>query len=512
MTADAQKRPILIAGATGYIGARLIPRLLQEGYRVRALARTPGKIAGRSWSGHPNLEIVKGDVLDCESLTQACSGCRAAYYLVHSMDHVSVDFVATDRMAAGNMACAAQAGDLERIIYLGGLGESTETELLSEHLSSRSEVADILNCGKVPVTVLRAAMIIGSGSASFEILRYLVERLPVLITPRWVDVPCQPIGVRNVLHYLIGCLECPETIGRTFDIGQDQVVTYRQLMEIFAEEAGLPKRFIIAMPLLTPRMSSLWIHLLTPVPAVLARPLAEGLRNKVVCREASIRELIPQELFDCRLAIRLAQERVREHQVESSWIDAGAIPPAEWSTPGDPDWTGGTFYNDSRQILLKGRPEEVWRAVVSIGGEAGWYYGDWLWKFRGFLDQLAGGVGLHRGRRCPLEISAGEALDFWRVAQVTKYERLLLVAEMKLPGEATLEFQLEEVEPGQTLLKQIAHFLPQGLPGLLYWYAVTPFHNFIFNGMLRGFAKVSSKTILRGPERMPGASKPHLRS
>jgi len=501
MTADADHRPVLITGATGYIGARLIPRLLQEGFRVRALARAPGKIKGRPWSTHPNLEIVKGDVLDPESLAEACRGCRAAYYLVHSMNHISVDFVSTDRTAAGNMVQAAELCGLERIIYLGGLGESSE--ILSEHLSSRTEVADILKSGKVPVTVLRAAMIIGSGSASFEILRYLVERLPIILTPRWVDVPCQPIGVRNVLHYLIGCLNCPETVGRTFDIGQDQVVTYRQLMEVFAEEAGLPKRLIIALPLLTPRVSSLWINLLTPVPAVLARPLAEGLRNEVVCRESSIRELIPQELFDCRLAIRLAQERVREHQVESSWIDAGAIPPAEWSTPGDPDWTGGTIYNDSRQILVAGKPEEVWRAVVSIGGEAGWYYADWLWKLRGFMDHIAGGVGLHRGRRTQQDISPGEALDFWRVVKVSKHERLLLVAEMKLPGEATLDFRLEEVAPGQTLLTQVACFLPRGFLGLLYWYTVTPFHNFIFDGMLRGFAEVSGKKILRGPEPMP---------
>jgi uncharacterized protein YbjT (DUF2867 family) len=501
MTGDTDQRPVLITGATGYIGARLIPRLLQAGYRVRALARTPGKLHGRPWSDHPNLEIVKGDVLEPESLSAACRGCRAAYYLVHSMNHVSVDFVATDRSAAGNMVRAAEQCGLERIIYLGGLGESSE--LLSEHLSSRTEVADILTSGRVPVTVLRAAMIIGSGSASFEILRYLVERLPIILTPRWVDVPCQPIGVRNVLYYLIGCLECPETIGRTFDIGQDQVVSYRQLMEVFAEEAGLPKRLIIALPLLTPRISSLWIHLLTPVPAVLARPLAEGLRNRVVCREASIRELIPQELFDCRLAIRLAQQRVREHQVESSWIDAGAIPPAEWSTHGDPDWTGGTIYNDSRQILLAARPDEVWKAVVGIGGEAGWYYADWLWKLRGFLDQLAGGVGLHRGRRNQGDLAPGEALDFWRVAQVVKHERLFLVAEMKLPGEATLDFRLEEVAPGRTLLTQVACFLPRGFLGLAYWYAVTPFHNFVFDGMLRGFAKVSGSKIVRGPERMP---------
>lgn len=500
MTLDADNRPILVTGATGYIGARLIPRLLQEGFRVRALARTPGKLHGRPWSEHPNLEIVKGDVLDLASLNDACRGCGGAYYLVHSMNPVSVDFVSTDRVAAGNMVRAAERCGLERIIYLGGLGE--ESDQLSEHLSSRTEVAEILKTGTVPVTVLRAAMIIGSGSASFEILRYLVERLPIILTPRWVDIPCQPIGVRNVLFYLIGCLKSPETAGRTFDIGQDQVVTYRQLMEIFAEEAGLPKRLIIALPLLTPRVSSIWINLLTPVPAVLARPLAEGLRNRVICRESSIRDLIPQELFDCRLAIRLAQQRVREHQVESSWIDAGVIPPAEWSTPGDPDWTGGTIYNDTRQIVIAGKPEDVWRAVVSIGGEAGWYYADWLWKLRGFMDHLAGGVGLHRGRRAQEDISAGEALDFWRVAQVAKHERLLLVAEMKLPGEATLDFRLEELTPGQTLLTQIACFLPRGFLGLLYWYAVTPFHNFIFDGMLRGFAKVSGKKIVRGPVRV----------
>ena len=492
--------PILVTGATGYIGARLIPRLLQAGYRVRALARTPGKIGTRPWSSHPNLEILKVDILDREALIAACRGCQIAYYLIHSMNHLNMDFVRVDREAACNMVAAAEACGLQRLIYLGGLGE--ESEELSQHLSSRTEVADILRSSLVPVTVLRAAMIIGSGSASFEILRYLVERLPIIVTPRWIDVPCQPIGVRNTLRYLIGCLERPETTGQTFDIGQDQVVSYRQLMEMFAEEAGLRKRLIVALPLLTPRMSALWINMLTPVPAVLARPLAEGLRNKVICSESRIRTLIPQELIDCRVAIHLALERAKQQVIESCWTDAGEIPPAEWSTPGDPSWTGGTIYNDSRQILLAATPEEVWRAVVSIGGEAGWYYGDWLWKLRGFMDHLVGGVGLHRGRRAPFDLAAGEALDFWRVVEVSRQQRLLLVAEMKLPGKATLEFRLEEVAPGQTMLQQIAHFLPMGLPGLLYWYAVTPFHNFVFNGMLRGFGKVIVKPVLRGPEPM----------
>jgi uncharacterized protein YbjT (DUF2867 family) len=500
MTDYDRQTPILVAGATGYIGARLVPRLLQAGYRVRVLARSPVKIASRPWAGNPRLEVMKGDVLDYGSLLAACRGCQVAYYLVHSMNPTSDDFTLTDREAARTMASAAGAGGLERIIYLGGLGD--ESEDLSPHLSSRAEVGEILRSGTVPVTELRAAMIIGSGSASFEILRYLMERLPILVTPRWVDVPCQPIGIRNVLNYLIGCLDCTATTGETYDIGQDQVVTYRQLMEIFAEEAGLPKRRIMSVPVMTPRLSAYWIQLLTPVPAVLARPLAEGLRNRVVCHDNRIRDLIPQDLFDCRLAIRLALERVRQHAIESSWTDAGAIPPAEWSSPGDPSWAGGTFYNDSRQILLEATPPEVWKAVMSIGGEAGWYYADWLWKLRGFIDQLIGGVGLHRGRRCPIAVAPGDALDFWRVVRVTEPHRLLLVAEMRLPGEATLEFRLEETAPGQTMLQQVAHFLPRGLLGLLYWYAVTPFHNFVFDGMLKGFAKAISKPVIRGPERM----------
>ena len=375
--------------------------------------------------------------------------------------------------------------------------------ILSEHLSSRTEVGDILRSGTVPVTVLRAAMIIGSGSASFEILRYLVERLPVIITPRWVDVPCQPIGVRNTLNYLIGCLECAGTIGEDLrhrpGPGSDLPAAHGDLRRRgrsaeAADHLGADPDPAAECPVDSP-----------------ADPGAGGPGPAAGGRAAQPRSLPrqphprpdPQELFDCRLAIRLALERVRQHQIESSWTDAGEIPPAEWSTPGDPSWAGGTFYDDSRQILLAASPDEVWKAVIAIGGESGWYYADWLWKLRGILDRLVGGVGLHRGRRCPLDIAPGEALDFWRVVDVTRPHRLLLVAEMKLPGEATLEFRLEEVAPGQTMLQQVAHFLPRGLLGLLYWYAVTPFHNFIFNGMLRGFATAISKPVLRGPERMP---------
>ncbi len=502
MPNNAKSQPIFIAGAGGYIGGRLVPRLLEAGYRVRALARSPEKLRKRRWGNHPLLEIVRGDILDYPSLLQAIEGCRAAYYLVHSMYPEVDDFSHTDRMAAMNMTRAATAAKLQQIIYLGGLGE--EGSGLSHHLQSRSEVGQLLQLGAAPVTILRAAMIIGSGSASFELLRYLVDRLPVILVPRWVDTPCQPIGVRNVLHYLIGCLECPETIGETFDIGQPEILTYHQLMEIYADEAGLGKRRIIPLPFLTPRLSSCLIHLLTPIPHALARPLTEGLKNPVICNDNRIAELLPQDLFDCRKAIKLALERVKQHQVESSWTDSGRIQPAEWSVPGDPAWAGGKMFTDSRRVIIDAEPDAIWPALASIGGEVGWYYANWLWKLRGIMDRLMGGVGLSRGRRDHQEIYPGDALDFWRVVEVEQPKRLLLSAEMKLPGEAVLCFTLKELDGGRTELRQVASFLPRGLLGLAYWYSVTPFHNYVFDGMLRGIAKAANTPVSSGPERFQG--------
>jgi len=494
------EKPVLVAGATGYIGGRLVPRLLDAGHRVRVVVRNPAKLKGRNWADEPRLEIVRGDLLDRESMHAAARGCRAAYYFVHSMNPQVDDYAATDRRAAENMVAAAASGGLERIIYLGGLGE--ESGGMSRHLQSRAEVARHLRGGPVPVTVLRAAMIIGSGSASFEIMRYLVDRLPLMITPHWVKTPCQPIGVRNVLHYLIGCLDHPDTIGQTFDIGQEQIVTYRRLMEIYAEEAGLPQRLVVPLPPMTPRLSSYWIQLVTPVPAALARPLAEGLSSPVVCHDFRIREILPQELFDCRKAIRLALDRIRHQEVETSWSDSGLIPPAEWAMEGDPDWAGGTIFDDSRRIVLDATPEEIWPAVASIGGRTGWYYADWLWHLRGVIDRIAGGVGSSRGRRNAAEIHAGDALDFWRVVEVERPHHLLLVAEMKLPGEAVLAFHLNRTDQG-TELQQIARFLPRGLSGILYWYGVSPFHNYVFTGMLRGIADAVHARTISGPERIP---------
>ncbi len=300
---------LAVLGATGYVGGRLVPRLLAAGYRVRAIGRSLAKLRGRSWAGHPLVELAAGDALQPESLGAALRGASVLYFLVHSMAPGGGDFTRADRDAARNAAGAASAAGVRRIIYLGGLGEDHPG--LSRHLRSRAEVARLLQAGPVPVTVLRAAMIIGSGSASFEILRYLVERLPVMVTPRWIDTPCQPIAIRNVLTYLIGCLDCPQTVGQVFDIGQPRIVTYRELMTIYAEEAGLRRRWIVPVPVLTPRLSSYWIHLVTPVPASLARPLAEGLSNPVLCQEQRLATLVPQELLDCRRAIRLALQRQR---------------------------------------------------------------------------------------------------------------------------------------------------------------------------------------------------------
>ncbi len=502
MTATAQDKPVFVAGATGYIGGRLIPRLLERGYRVRALARNPDKLAARAWADHRNLTIIRGDALAAAALTRAMAGCGAAYYLVHSMNPGVTDFSRTDRTAAENMATAARQAELSQIIYLGGLGE--EQQDLSHHLQSRAEVGLLLRRGPVPVTILRAAMIIGSGSASFEILRYLVEHLPVMITPRWVNTPCQPIGIRNVLTYLIGCLEHPETIGQTFDIGQPNIYSYRELMEIYAEEAKLPKRWIIPVPVLTPRLSSYWIHMVTPVPAAIARPLAEGLSNPVICRENRITRLIPQELFDARKAIRLALDRIRQQQVETAWIDSGQVPPAEWSIEGDPEWAGGSMFDDSRQVILAGQPQDIWPAVSSIGGDSGYYYADWLWQLRGLLDRVIGGVGLRRGRRHPRDLYPGDAVDFWRVVALEKNRFLLLSAEMKLPGKAVLLFRIRALDDNRTELLQTARFLPRGLIGLLYWYAVMPFHHFVFNGMLEGIVRASGKTAI-GPVTKQGS-------
>ena len=491
---------ILVTGATGYVGGRLIPALLESGYRVRAMGRSLEKIGCRPWAGHDRVELVEGDVLDLESMRRAAAGCRIAYYLVHSMIAQKDKFVEADRRAARNMVQAATEAGVERIIYLGGLAEVTRGPL-SKHLESRIEVAEILQAGPVPTTDLRTPMILGSGSASFEIMRYLVERLPAMTTPRWVHSLNQPIAIRDVITYLIGCLEKEETTGQTYDIGGPDILTYRDLLDIYAEEAGLPKRLIIPVPVLTPTLSALWIHLISPVPKSIALPLTEGLTSDAVCTENRIREIIPTKLLSCREAVRLALDRIKQEQVDTCWMDAGELLEPEWAHCGDAVWAGGTIMNCGYRARVKATVEEVWQPVSRIGGKTGWYFGNYLWRLRGLMDRMMGGVGLRRGRRHPSEIGVGDTLDFWRVLKVDPPHQLLLVAEMKTPGEALLEFQVTAVENDSAEIQMLSRFLPKGLFGLLYWYVLYPFHQWIFYGMLKSMAKTVAKPLISGPER-----------
>jgi uncharacterized protein YbjT (DUF2867 family) len=495
------KQRVMVLGATGYVGGRLVPRLLEAGYQVRAASRSIKKLEGRPWAQHPNIELITADVLDEESLEHAMRGCEAVYYLVHSMEakvaNKHHDFVVTDRRAAFNVMHAAAKAEVGRLIYLSGLGDTSKS--LSPHLRSRKEVATILQMGKVPVTVFQAALIIGSGSASFEILRYLTDRLPIMITPKWVNTPCQPIAIRNVLNYLIGCLEKPETIGQTFDIGGPDIVTYRELIDMYGEEDHLGKRWIIPVPFFTPKLSSYWIHLITPVSAAIAQPLAEGLRNPVICQDNRIREIIPQELLSYRQAIQLALDNIVRQSVETSWTDAGFLPPEETPYPGDPKWAGGTLYLDCRKRKLKAPLEPLWHSIIRIGGKNGWYYGNWLWHLRSLLDKLVGGVGSRGGRRNPVYLMPGDALDFWRVLAVHEPYCLRLLAEMKIPGIAVLEFKLRQLEDGETEIRQTAWFSPRGLAGMLYWAAVFPFHEIVFEGMLRGITRNAIKSLNARP-------------
>jgi uncharacterized protein YbjT (DUF2867 family) len=409
-------------------------------------------------------------------------GCAAAYFLVHSMDATSAEYRARDQAIGETFGRAAADAGVLRIIYLGGLGETGAG--LSEHLSSRREVETALCRGGVPVTVLRAAMIIGSGSASFEILRYLVERLPIMVTPRWVRTESQPIAVRDVLFYLIAALETPATTGLTLDIGGPEVWSYASVMREMAAALHLRRRLIIPVPVLTPRLSSLWIHLVTPLAASIARPLAEGLRNRVVCRNDEAALLMPHQCLTIRQSMDAALTEVEQGEVETAWSDAGVM-------PGDPAWAGGALFVDRRTASAAASTAAVWSAVCAIGGERGYYGADWLWRLRGIMDRLIGGPGLRRGRRSPQALRLGDALDFWRVSAIESPWRLVLTAEMKLPGVATLSFEIEPVPDNAKActIVMTARFRPRGLLGIAYWYAVLPFHGVVFRGMLAGLVR-----------------------
>ena len=502
-----KSNPILVTGATGYVGGRLIPALLDDGYRVRAMGRSTAKLSCRPWARHPKIELAEGDVLKQDSLHAAAAGCKVAFYLVHSMISEKGKFAEADRRAAHNMVEAANSAGLSRMVYLGGLAEAKDG-ILSKHLQSRIEVADILQAGPVPTTDLRAPMILGSGSASFEILRYLVERLPAMLTPRWVRSLNQPIAIRDVVAYLMGCLEKDETIGATFDIGGPDTLTYQDLLEIYAEEAGLPKRLIVPVPVLTPTLSAYWIRFISPVPTSIGLPLTEGLTSDAVCTENRIKDIIPLKLLSCREAIRLALDRVEQEQIETCWLDAGELIEPEWAHCGDAEWAGGTILDVGYRLRINASADDVWRPISKIGGKNGWYFMNPLWRLRGFLDRLVGGVGLKRGRRHPTELMVGDALDFWRVLKVEPPRRLLLLAEMKAPGEALLDFQIKPGGDSQVELQLLSRFLPKGLLGILYWYAMYPLHAWLFSGLLKSIAGSIGKPAETAPQRFTSETDP----
>ncbi len=468
---------VLVTGATGYIGGRLVPRLVEDGATVRCLARRPEKLARYPW--RDQIEVVEGDVLEAATLAPALAGCDAAYYLIHSMDGEG-DFEDRDRRAAENFRDAAAEAGVGRIVYLGGLGEGDD---LSKHLASRQEVGRILADGPVAVTELRAAVIIGSGSVSFEMLRYLTEVLPAMVTPRWVRTRCQPIAIHDVLSILAGVIGEAGGEDHVHEIGGPDVLTYEDMMRIYAEEAGLPRRLIVPVPVLTPKLSSHWIGLVTPLPTGVAKPLVDSLRNEVVVDDNSVAARWAGPLIPYREAVRRALHSSRDLDVSTRWSDATVSPARK--LPSDPEWAGGTVKVDRQTVETAAPPDAVYRAFTRIGGDAGYYTFDWAWRLRGVLDVLVGGVGLRRGRRHPEELNAGEALDFWRVAAVEPGRRLLLFAEMKLPGDAWLEFEVEAGGRGGSTLHQSAYFVPRGLLGRLYWLTMAPAHFFIFGRMAR---------------------------
>ena len=473
---------VLVTGATGYIGGRLVPRLVDRGFDVRCMTRDPDRLNLAPW--RDQVEVAAADAEDETTLGRALDGCDIAYYLIHAMADTREDYVDRDRRAAVKFRAAADRSGLRRVVYLGALGNDDDD--LSPHLLSRHEVGRILASGSTPVTEFRAAVIIGSGSVSFEMTRHLTEMFPVMFRPRWVRTRCQPIAVRNVLEILIAALDDSGGYDHVYDIGGPDVLTYEEMTQAYAEVAGLTRRLVIPIPLFSTQMAPATIGLVTPLAATMVRPLIESLFNDVVVREESPPGFDPSELFTYRKSVRLALLRTSEENVETRWSDAVSQPALP--LPGDPSWSGAVMEVNERVVHSSAPAGDLFWAVTRIGGDVGYYSMDWAWQLRGWFDSLLGGVGLRRGRRHPEELRPGEALDFFRVAEVDpERHRLTLQAEMKVPGTAWLGWRIEPTEYGSRLT-QSARFVPRGLLGRLYWWVLLPFHAPIFSRMARRIA------------------------
>jgi uncharacterized protein YbjT (DUF2867 family) len=482
---------ILVTGATGYIGGRLVPRLLEAGYRVRCLVRDASRLQGRPWTDE--VEIVEGDALRPETLPAAMEGVWATYYFIHSLTDTR-HYRQRDIVVARGFGEAAKAAGVERILYLGGLGDPQAD--LSVHLRSRQETGTALTEAGVPVTEFRAAVIVGAGSLSFEMVRYLTELLPVMICPRWVYSRIQPIAIDDVLDYLVSALERPESAGRIVEIGGADLLTYGDMMKGYARVRGL-RRFLIPVPVLTPRLSAHWVHWMTPVPAGIVYPLIEGMRNEVIVRDDTAATLFPNiKPVGYEVAVRRALTSLEAGQVETRWSDSltssvGDVRPVMLTTDKG-------MYVERRQRVVQAPPEEAFAVFSRLGGEQGWLYANWLWRLRGIADRLVGGPGFRRGRRHETEIRVGDALDFWRVEAVEPGRLMRLRAEMKLPGQAWLQFEARPRPDGSTLLEQTAFVAPKGLLGILYWYALYPFHGSIFGNLIRILAERAEEAAQRG--------------
>lgn len=487
---------ILITGGSGYVGGRLIARLEERGVSLRCMARRPEALKSKVAD---STEVVFGDVLQPESMEAALSGISTAYYMVHSMG-TGRDFESDDRRGARHFALAARKAGVKRIVYLGGLGDSDQK--LSAHLRSRQEVGQVLAESGAQVIEFRASIVIGSGSLSFELIRALVQRLPFMICPKWVQTPAQPIAIEDVLAFLIAALDYSESGHHVFEIGGPQQVTYRELMREYARQRGL-RRLMVSVPFLTPRLSSLWLGLVTPVYARVGRKLVDSLKNPTVVRDDSANQTFNIQPRDVKAAIERALENEDLEFAETRWSDA-------LSAGGHPKrWGGEKFGNrlvDSRTVKINVPADTAFRPVRRIGGRTGWYYGNWLWKLRGFLDLLVGGVGIRRGRRDPDELHAGDALDCWRVERIEPGRLLRLSAEMKLPGRAWLEFEVTPDGPTESTIRQTAIFDPLGLFGLCYWYAIYPLHEAIFGGMLEGIASSARDAVTESDVSIDDAS------
>ncbi|MET4781829.1 SDR family oxidoreductase [Glaciihabitans sp. UYNi722] len=481
---------VLVTGATGYIGGRLVPRLIAAGYDVRVLVRNPAKLSDVPWA--KDVEVVIGDLSDAASLVPAVDGVDVLYYLVHSMGSKGT-FEKTERTAAVNVARAAREAGVGRIVYLGGLHPDGK---LSPHLRSRAEVGRVLLESGVPTAALQAGVVIGSGSTSFEMIRHLTDVLPYMPAPRWVRNFIQPIAVRDVLYYLIAAAELPAEVNRTFDIGGPDVLRYGQMMNGYALEAGLKQRPIAALPVLTPWLASQWVNLVTPIPRDLAVPIIASLQYDCFVREHDIERYIPDPdggLTSYRRSVRLALERMRDGEVETSWQDSAVRGAASDLLPSDPDWSGHTVFTDLREKHSDAAASEVWRVIEGIGGDNGWYSFPLAWAVRGWMDKIVGGVGLRRGRRNATRLNTGDALDFWRVEELRRGSFLRLRAEMKVPGMAWLEMSVEPDEAGGSHYRQRAVFFPQGLGGRLYWFSILPFHGVIFAGMANRITQTAER-------------------